>query len=69
MGELTNAGRDYFHNEVYTNTSYDVVGGRQEIVLFNGGTLAIPFTHVDECKGWHRDDTCTCPKDDCEDDE
>jgi hypothetical protein len=66
MGELNNAGRDFFHSQVYTSTSA-TVDGRQEIVLFNGGTLAIPFTHVEECKGWYRDNTCTCPVD--EDDE
>jgi hypothetical protein len=60
--ELNNAGRDFFHSEVYTNSN-PTMAGRQEIVMFNGGTIAIPMTHVEECKGWHRDNTCTCPID------
>lgn len=66
MGELNNAGRDYFHTQAYTNTGSDMAG-RSETVIF--ANAAIVFTHVEECKGWYRDNTCTCPKDDCDEDE
>lgn len=64
---ITSEGLDQIHTQIYTN-SKPQTGEREEVVLFNGGVMAIPFTHVKECQGWYRNNTCTCPKDNEEDD-